>query len=42
VGSPPNTIAAKYLGEQNISLDFVEWIFKALPFVVLALFFTRL
>jgi len=40
VGSPPNAIAAKYLGEKNISLDFVEWMFKALPFVVLALFFT--
>ena len=42
VGSPPNAIAAKYLGERNISLDFVEWMFKALPFVVLALIFTWL
>lgn len=40
VGSPPNAIAAKYLGEKNISLDFVEWMISALPFVVLALFFT--
>ena len=40
VGSPPNAIAAKYLNEKNISLDFVEWMIKALPFVVLALFFT--
>ena len=40
VGSPPNAIAAKYLGEKGISLDFVEWMLKALPFVVLALFFT--
>ncbi len=40
VGSPPNAIAARYLGEKNISLDFVEWMIKALPFVVLALFFT--
>jgi len=40
VGSPPNAIAAKYLGENNISLDFVEWMIKALPFVVLALIFT--
>ncbi len=40
VGSPPNAIAAKYLGEQGISLDFVEWMIKALPFVVLALVFT--
>jgi len=40
VGSPPNAIAARYLGENNISLDFVEWMLKALPFVVLALFFT--
>lgn len=40
VGSPPNAIAAKYLGENNISLDFVGWMLKALPFVVLALFFT--
>ena len=42
VGSPPNAIAAKYLGEINISLDFVEWMFKALPFVMLALIFTWL
>jgi len=40
VGSPPNAIAAKYLSEKSISLDFVEWMLKALPFVVLALFFT--
>jgi sodium-dependent dicarboxylate transporter 2/3/5 len=40
VGSPPNAIAARYLGEKNISLDFVEWMIKTLPFVVLALFFT--
>ncbi len=40
VGSPPNAIAAKYLGEKNISLDFFGWMIKALPFVVLALFFT--
>ena len=40
VGSPPNAIAAKYLGEKGISLDFVEWMLKALPFVVIALFFT--
>ncbi len=40
VGSPPNAIAVKYLGEQNISLDFIEWMMKTLPFVVLALFFT--
>jgi sodium-dependent dicarboxylate transporter 2/3/5 len=42
VGSPPNAIAAKYLGEQNVSLDFVEWMIKALPFVMLALLFTWL
>lgn len=42
VGSPPNAIAAKYLGENNISLDFVEWMLTALPFVVLALLFTWL
>ncbi len=42
VGSPPNAIAAKYLGEKNISLDFFGWMIKALPFVVLALFFTWL
>jgi len=39
VGSPPNAIAARYLGEENISLYFVEWMYKALPFVVLALLF---
>jgi sodium-dependent dicarboxylate transporter 2/3/5 len=42
VGSPPNAIAAKYLGEQNMPLEFVEWMLKALPFVVLALVFTWL
>jgi sodium-dependent dicarboxylate transporter 2/3/5 len=42
VGSPPNAIAAKYLGEKNISLDFIEWMLKTLPFVVLALLFTWL
>lgn len=42
VGSPPNAIAARYLGENDISLDFLEWMLKALPFVVLALLFTWL
>lgn len=42
VGSPPNAIAAKYLGEQNLPLEFVEWMLKALPFVLLALVFTWL
>jgi sodium-dependent dicarboxylate transporter 2/3/5 len=42
VGSPPNAIAARYLNEENITLYFVEWMFKALPFVVLALLFTWL
>ena len=42
VGSPPNAIAARYLGEHGISLDFLEWMLQALPFVVLALMFTWL
>jgi sodium-dependent dicarboxylate transporter 2/3/5 len=42
VGSPPNAIAARYLGENDIPLDFLEWMLKALPFVVLALLFTWL
>ncbi|MDH3219197.1 MAG: DASS family sodium-coupled anion symporter [Gammaproteobacteria bacterium] len=42
VGSPPNAIAARYLNQENIDLSFVEWMFRALPFVVLALFFTWL
>ena len=42
VGSPPNAIAAKYMGEQNMPLEFVEWMLKALPFVALALVFTWL
>lgn len=42
VGSPPNAIAAKFLHESNVTLDFVEWMLKALPFVVLALLFTWL
>jgi sodium-dependent dicarboxylate transporter 2/3/5 len=42
VGSPPNAIAAKYLHQSNVTLDFVEWMLKALPFVVLALLFTWL
>ncbi len=40
VGSPPNAIAAKFLGEKNVTLDFTEWMLQALPFVVLALLFT--
>ena len=39
-GSPPNAIAARYLGEKDIPLDFLEWMVKTLPFVVLALLFT--
>jgi len=42
VGSPPNAIAARFLSEENISLDFVEWMIKTLPFVLLALVFTWL
>ncbi|TNF86354.1 MAG: DASS family sodium-coupled anion symporter [Gammaproteobacteria bacterium] len=42
VGSPPNAIAAKFLSENDVSLDFVEWMLKALPFVLLALLFTWL
>lgn len=40
VGSPPNAIAAKFLGEKDVTLDFTEWMLQALPFVVLALLFT--
>jgi sodium-dependent dicarboxylate transporter 2/3/5 len=42
VGSPPNAIAARYLGERGVSLGFVEWMTKSLPFVLLALLFTWL
>lgn len=42
VGSPPNAIAAKNLRENGITLDFVEWMLRALPFVMLALLFTWL
>lgn len=42
VGSPPNAIAAKFLRENGMPLDFVEWMLKALPFVLLALVFTWL
>jgi sodium-dependent dicarboxylate transporter 2/3/5 len=42
VGSPPNAIAARYLNQNNVTLDFVEWMLKALPFVLLALLFTWL
>ncbi len=42
VGSPPNAIAARYLGERGVNLDFVGWMLRALPFVVLALLFTWL
>lgn len=40
VGSPPNAIAVRYLREYDVSLDFVEWMLKALPFVLVALLFT--
>jgi len=39
VGSPPNEIAAKFLGEQGIPLDFLEWMLMSLPFVILSLLF---
>ena len=42
VGSPPNAIAARYLGERGVELNFLEWMLKTLPFVVLALLFTWL
>lgn len=42
VGSPPNAIAARYLGERGIGLGFVEWMAMTLPFVLLALLFTWL
>ena len=42
VGSPPNAIAARYLGERGVELHFLEWMLKTLPFVVLALLFTWL
>lgn len=42
VGSPPNAIAARYLGEKDIELNFLEWMLKTLPFVLLALLFTWL
>ncbi len=42
VGSPPNAIAVKFLQQQNVTLDFVEWMLKALPFVLLALLLTWL
>lgn len=42
VGSPPNAIAARYLGERGIELNFVDWMLTALPFVMLALLFTWL
>ncbi len=42
VGSPPNAIAARYLGERGIAIDFLEWMLRALPFVAFALVFTWL
>jgi len=42
VGSPPNAIAARYLGERGIELGFVGWMQQTLPFVALALLFTWL
>jgi len=42
VGSPPNAIAARYLGENDISLDFLEWMLKTFPFVALAMLLTWL
>jgi sodium-dependent dicarboxylate transporter 2/3/5 len=42
VGSPPNAIAARFLGERGIPLSFVEWMADTLPFVLLALLFAWL
>jgi len=42
VGSPPNAIAARYLGERGIEVGFVGWMLQTLPFVALALLFTWL
>ena len=40
VGSPPNAIAARYLGERGVELDFLGWMLTTMPFVLLALLFT--
>ena len=40
VGSPPNAIAARYLGERGVELDFLGWMLTTIPFVLLALLFS--
>ncbi len=39
VGSPPNAIAVKFLTENRVELTFVGWMVRALPFVIVALFY---
>jgi sodium-dependent dicarboxylate transporter 2/3/5 len=37
VGSPPNAIAVKFLSDQGITVNFVEWMFFGLPLTAIAL-----
>ena len=37
VGSTPNAIAAKFLGDHGITLSFVDWMVHALPLVIILL-----
>lgn len=37
IGSPPNAIAVRFLSEQGITVNFVEWMLFGLPFIVIAL-----
>ncbi len=38
IGTPPNAIVLKYLGEHGISIGFGEWMAIMVPFVILMLF----
>ncbi|MDP2666679.1 MAG: DASS family sodium-coupled anion symporter [Candidatus Diapherotrites archaeon] len=38
VGSTPNPLAAKYLGEMGMAFGFWDWMFYGLPFVLIFLF----
>ncbi len=37
IGSTPNAIAAKFLGDQGIAMSFTDWMFFGLPLVVILL-----
>ena len=38
VGTPPNAMTARFLGDNGIHIDFLDWMIYALPYVLIMLF----